>query len=142
MKKGVFSTISGFFLIVVLVFGLIIFLGIYTNIISISGFIRDDLSSFETSKQFKESLMTCHGYTFLRENLLVEDAGRDSDFICPFPSDVKGYVVSQSDFFGCSSKQWGVGDFDYSAAQRIVYNVLVVDSASGKNCLGTLTVVI
>ena len=134
-KKGIFSTISGFFLIIVIVFGLIFFLALYTNLVNIGGFVKSDLRSYDVAKQFKNNLLICHGQTMLFEVRL--DLEPEEEGYCPLSSLIKGYRVEQVATLGCDEKNWSFGETGGRVDQVVVYN-LVVAQESGGTCIGKL----
>lgn len=134
--KGIFSTITGFFLIVVIVFGLIAFLAIYTGMVGLSSAVKSDLRSYDAAKQFKDSLLICHGQTRLQASKL-DDPGS-----CPLSPMVKGYRVEQKEVLGCDSNNWPFGDTDDFTHQRIPYSVVVVQGDGSSTCLATLHIYI
>lgn len=135
-KKGIFSTISGFFLIIVIVFGLIFFLSIYTNIVNISGFVKSDLRSYDVAKQFKGNLLICHGQTKLFEETLNLEP--DDEAFCHLSSLIKGYKVEQVASLGCDEKNWSFGETGGRVDQVVVYNLLVVQEHLATTCIGKL----
>lgn len=137
-KRGIFSTISGFFLIIVIVFGLIFFLAIYTNLVNIGGFVKSDLRSYDVAKQFKGNLLICHGQTKLFEerlNLEPEEEG-----FCPMSSLIKGYKVEQVVSLGCQEKTWSFGATGGRVDQVVVYNLIVVQEHLARTCIAKLYV--
>jgi hypothetical protein len=136
-KKGIFSTISGFFLIIVIVFGLIFFLALYTNLVNIGGFVKSDLRSYDVAKQFKGNLLICHGQTMLFEGILNLEP-EDVDY-CPLSSLIKGYRVEQVAALECEENNWSFGETGGRVDQVVVYNLIVVQE-DGRTCIGKLYV--
>ena len=137
-KKGIFSTISGFFLIIVIVFGLIIFLSLYTNIVNITGFVKTDLRKYDVAKQFKSNLLVCHGQTKLFEEKL--NLGPEDEGFCHLSALVKGYKVEQVASLGCVENLWSFGETRGRVDQSLVYNLIVVQNDRATTCVGKLYV--
>lgn len=135
-KKAVFSTITGFFLIVVIVFGLIFFISIYTGLVNITGAAKSDLRSYDIAKQFKGNLLICHGQTRLLESKLILAEGEQG--YCALPPSISGYRVVQRPAFGCDPKNWSHGVVDDFGVQVITYNVVVVQDDGVDNCIARL----
>ena len=136
-KKGIFSTISGFFLIIVIVFGLIFFLALYNNLVNIGGFVKSDLRSYDVAKQFKNNLLICHGQTMLFEERLDLEPGQEG--YCPLSSLIKGYRVEQVEALGCEGYTRSFGEIGGRVEQVVVYN-LIVAQEDGRTCIGKLYV--
>ena len=135
MKKGLFSTVTGFFLVVILVFGLIGFLGFYTGLVEIDVLTREDFRDFDTAKQFKDNLLICHGQNFLRGNLLEE---QNMSGPCPVPSSIQGFEVRSVDS-DCGGN-WSFGAYDDMTYQVIPYRVTVLQPNDIDTCVSDLLI--
>jgi len=139
-RKAIFSTITGFFMIVVIVFGLLFFLSIYTGLISFTGSAKADLRSYDVAKQFKGSLLICHGQTRLLESKLDLEEGQPG--FCSIPPSIQGYRVAQRPVFGCEEEEWSHGVVDVFGSQVITYNVVVVQEEDARDCVARLHIYI
>lgn len=134
-KKGIFSTITGFFLVVIVVFGLLGLLGFYSGLVQIDSLTREDFRSYDVAKQFKDNLFICHGQNFLRGARLDE---QDMSGPCNIPSQIQGFrVVSLNESCGDS---WEFGELDSADFQIIPYRVNVLQSDGVRNCVSNLLI--
>ncbi len=134
-KKGIFSTITGFFLIVILVFGIIIFISVYSNTVQISTAAKSELKSFDIAKQYKDSLLICHYKTYLSEDKLNEND-------CVLSGLIKGYRVFQEEIYGCQEKEWAFGETDPINSEIINYKLIVLQDNGVDTCIATLQIYI
>ena len=141
-KNAIFSTITGFFLVVVIVFGILIFIGIYNAMIKTGSASLTDLQKYDDAKRFKDSLLICHAHTSLKNNILENDANAalEEHMICKLGLNIKGYKVEQKEFGGCEQKTWTIGNTQETSTQILVYNILVIDDETGRNCISRLLI--
>lgn len=134
-KKAIFSTITGFFLVIIVVFGLIGLLGFYTGLVQIDSLTREEFRGYDVAKQFKDNLFICHGQNFLRGARLDE---QDMQGPCNIPSQIQGFrVVSLNSSCG---DMWVFGDVNSSDYQVIPYRVNVLQSNGFTNCVSNLLI--
>jgi hypothetical protein len=133
-KKAFFSTITGSFLVIVIVavvLGFFFFQGLTLQSGTVSEEQRD---KFIAAKNFKDNLLICHQQTFLSEKTLK---GTECDNLI---GEVKGYKVVQEAFFDCSDKDYGLrGSL---GEDTIVYKIAIEQEEDGKRCAGRLLIYI
>lgn len=133
-KKAFFSTITGSFLVIVIVAVVLGFFFFQSLTLQSGSASEEQRDKFTVAKNFKDNLLICHQQTFLSEKTLK---GTDCDDLI---GDIKGYQVVQEAFFDCDEKDYGLrgtlGD------DTIVYKLAIEQEEDGKRCAGRLLIYI
>jgi len=132
-KKGFFSIISTFFLVIIIVFVLLSFIAFYSLLFGIRGGAIQNTERMSNAKIFKDNLFLCHGTPYLLEEKLNSD-------VCDSLSGVKGYKVIQKPFFGCEYKEFIKGVVDDPNSFKYPYRASVRQNDSDMSCLADLIV--
>jgi len=128
-RRGVYEIFITFFLVLVLVFGLMFVLfsvvsstGLYAQVQSASQAPLDALA-------LKDSLFFCHRLEFLDETMMNEP--------CPAKNMLHGFIVKQSSLNGCEAKEWDYSKPGYSQTTPFA---VTVEQEVGTRCLATLEI--
>lgn len=132
LKKGFYSIITSFLLIIVVIFSLLALLQFSGLSIKINKETSKNVDYMTNINIFKDQLLLCHEKTALAEEKLNNN--KCSDLI----EGVKGYSVEQQESQGCARKVWNFGQVDKTFGNYIFWvPVLQLDF---KNCLAKLIV--
>ena len=132
-KKAFFSIISAFFLVIIIVFTLIGFVGLYLTLFAAKGGVSKEAQKLTNTKLFKDSLLLCHGTPYLLEEKLNST---DCDNI----AGVLGYEVLQQPLFGCTQKTFAKGIVNDTNSIRYSYRVSVLQNNTQQTCLAKLII--
>ena len=135
-SKGIFSTISGFFLIVVIVFAAIGLIGFYTGLVELDAQSRQEQRVYDKAANFKDNLLICHGQSALDETMLQN---QNETGPCSIPADIKGFSLDYRDSARCNGTVQ-YGDTEDPNLQRISYKLSVLQEDEVTSCVGTLQV--
>jgi len=126
--KGIYSMISTFMLVVVIVFVVLflVYIG-YSSIVPVNQ-LTPSIKPLQESGQVRDFVFRCIG-TF--DENKFDTSGIDSNCTTPV---VSGYVVKMENFLGCSSKSWAIG-YNDSCEKKYSYAVNIINS-KGQKCLG------
>ena len=132
-KKGFFTIITSFFLVVLFIFSLMALFYFSGITKQINKKASNNIDYLVNIGLFKDQLMLCHEKTTLLEKTLED--GKCSDLI----EGIKGYSVEKQNDPGCSQKRWDFGDVSESNGNHIFW-VPVQQENNSKNCLAKLIV--
>jgi hypothetical protein len=132
-KKGVFSVITTFLVIVALVFSLIAFIGLYSLITQTNTDVNKNVDYMVNVKLFRDHLMLCHKKTALMEEKL------NTTECSSMTEGIKGYkVLQQKKTPDCEEKVWDFGDLDETSGKYVYW--VSVEQINGNECLAKLVV--
>ena len=132
-KKAFFSIISAFFLVIVIVFILVAFVGLYLTLFAAKGGVSKNAQKLTNTKLFKDNLLLCHGTPYLLEEKLNSTE-------CDNIAGVLGYEVLQEPFFGCEAKVFSKGTVNDTNSIKYSYRISVLQNNTHQTCLAKLIV--
>ena len=126
MKKGLFSSLTGLVLIIIIVFSLIGLFWIKSVSLDFTSTSYTQGQEQTKVKQAKDQLLLCHSQTYLEAAKLDTDA-------CP---SLLPYTVHQLPYLGCEEQSWSHGNTQPGSLQY-VYKVAVAHT-DGERCIADL----
>jgi hypothetical protein len=131
-RRGIYELLLGFFLVFVLLFGVLFFLFLDNQTSGLYAAIKGRTSGFDESENIREVLLACHGVTFL-------DAAK-MDQPCPAKEMGRGFTVIQLPVNGCPERHWSYLQGSYS--EKIPFVVTILQEDGAKKCLARLEVLL
>ena len=129
-RKGVYDIIMTFFLVILLIFGVLIFLYLNARSAVVFGGVARTSAAPRSAAEVKDAVLSCHRLEYLDETLMNAP--------CYAKDAYGGYRVRQLALNGCTQKVW---DFRRSIGDASTIPFIVaVEQQGGKRCLAALEV--
>lgn len=129
-RKGLYEIIFGFFLVVVLVFGVLFMLSAAAGSSELYAKVRQTMKGANSAGIVKDELLSCHRLTYLDAELFSAP--------CRANALLQGYSVRQLPLNGCPELVW---DFTSGEpAQKVPFVVAIEQENSTRKCLAILEV--
>jgi hypothetical protein len=128
MKKGIYSAITGMIVVLVVIFGLLIFFGFNKLLFESKTSAETKSKLYSEAKNFKDNLLLCHGHNYLIEDILDED-------ICDNIFGVDYMVIQE---LNCEEKTWRKNNNNIN--ENLVYTIGIRQKNSNNICIGKLII--
>jgi hypothetical protein len=130
MKKGIYSAITGMIVVLVVIFGLLIFFGFNKLLFETKTSAETKSKLYTQAKNFKDNLFLCHGHSYLIEDIL-DSSNCDNIFGVD-------YIVVQDFAEKCTPKNWTKNSFIIE--ENLVYTIGIRQKNSDDVCIGRLMI--